>query len=1229
MSDDLESDFIIATNTRRSLSELETFLKSRNYETPKRCPYTNVIDQRSGKTYCIPYNTKLSRIRPVPIPIETKKDEAKDKWSFSESSGSQTNLFIDPSESKTPLEEFFLRLEACRLDGITTCFSERQYFTVPFTGNNFPSEFSTVVEDDDVGDAITFGDSDDDGEWDTPPMESPSPQVEAEIGGFTGEAEKGISIDTTRDIEVEKSCIEFDFDIYVKEKITLRSDTFFGIIGRVAVLTEEILDWGEHKDLVIAFHTALLRKPQRLITDPEDSAFKKYGNVWKESFHLRFYMKVSKEVKIYMRKRLLADPAFQDIFSRMNMVNHLEDAFDKNIMANPIMFLGNMKKTGNRPHEMEALFHVGYHPIQRIPLIQPQDEFRLVDKPPTPVYDGAGRKRGMTQIERFCRYNLCFELSLTFEVPGGLIKKFEFEPKSSKRAEIETYGERAESGYVPDSSLDEVENQVTTITTQDFDAAYIQKILDIIGRHRAIDYANWKTVVIALARKSKEYKPLAIWFSLRYAQSFMKDGLKQLNSIWAWALERRPSTDQDHISIASIYNWAKVDDINAYNDVQQHNVFMKLKKRLVGQQGLLNDVDFATVLRDMFSHTFRCDENRVALGKGSATLVWREFVYEDTDQKPGELYKWRKQSHLWTLQEYISKKLPNYLETILKWFTQKQETIKSESETTPQAIPGGGGTVSPVQQAEQKTRDLKYYELVAKGIRKTKFSLGKKATLSSIMWACEAEFIRGNRGFEAKMDMNPDVIGVQNGVLRLRPKTFLIQTYHEIPISKSTNVSYIPYDSNNLFVKELETVYREIFNNNEQTYRFWMMLLSSGLDDRSKTPQYFVIGHGGGSQGKSVLHEMELNTMGIGLPGGEGGYAMKMDNGWFCQDRKSTGPDSALASTKKMRKIWTSESKVEANFHLDKIKEILSDHVSGNDKNEKQDVWKVNAHIVCPTNHKPRISGRDYGTMRRILYYRFKKYFKRETGPAFDRYNSADPTHALARPEIVDEWVKDPNYQTAYFSILVHFYEILRDEYRGDIRRVPKDEIDRETEQFFVEQDTLTQFIHERVILIGETYPESEEKVEYVHITEIMQKYIKWHNTVISGTAKFDRQELQEAILTHFKLDKYFTQAVGGDYLQFHKVLDLNEVYARILKPIGSSQNLNVKVQMAQELASDLLEHQEMFDDLDLTDASKISPKISPKISVTTTLDITVVNHEKHDNVEVMIPDELDDDLDG
>ena len=260
--------------------------------------------------------------------------------------------------------------------------------------------------------------------------------------------------------------------------------------------------------------------------------------------------------------------------------------------------------------------------------------------------------------------------------------------------------------------------------------------MDIIGRHRAIDYTDWKTVILALARKNPhEYKILAIYFSMRYAQSFLKDGAAQIDGLWNWAKTTNSSSDRN-TSMSTIYYWAKQDSPEEYRNLQEQNVFMKLTKILTEQQGAINHTQFAKILREMFGHKFRCDVNPMALGKDN--YIWREFVTEKDDYEAGELFKWRKQSRLTTLENYISTTMPEFLKKVITFYKTRIDRISEELQDQNAPL------------IEQKKKEKKYLEFINKKVLALGTSLGNAPLIHSIVERCKLEFQYGNRGFEKK-----------------------------------------------------------------------------------------------------------------------------------------------------------------------------------------------------------------------------------------------------------------------------------------------------------------------------------------------------------------------------------------------------------------------------------------------------------------------------------------------
>jgi hypothetical protein len=122
------------------------------------------------------------------------------------------------------------------------------------------------------------------------------------------------------------------------------------------------------------------------------------------------------------------------------------------------------------------------------------------------------------------------------------------------------------------------------------------------------------------------------------------------------------------------------------------------------------------------------------------------------------------------------------------------------------------------------------------------------------------------------------------------------------------------------------------------------------------------------------------------------------------------------------------------------------------------------------------VTGSDYGTWRRLLVYNFKKTLYPKGNPLYD---PANPLHGVADTRVISDYPGDPNYQEAYFSILVHYYEIFRDRYGCNIDEVPHERIRRETRAFQNQQDTMSRFLTERLLttrMLEELRKEADEK---------------------------------------------------------------------------------------------------------------------------------------------------------
>lgn len=424
------------------------------------------------------------------------------------------------------------------------------------------------------------------------------------------------------------------------------------------------------------------------------------------------------------------------------------------------------------------------------------------------------------------------------------------------------------------------------------------------------------------------------------------------------------------------------------------------------------------------------------------------------------------------------------------------------------------------------------------------------------MSQCEVEF--RSRGFIDNLDKEPNVIGVGNGVLRLYPRTEMIQRYHEMPISRSTRVHFVPEkidlrdpawstDHPNPFIRKLLVEIRRLFSDEEDAFIFTMCYLASSLDSRKKSP-LFYIWLGEGSNGKSFLLELHIKTLCEVV---RAGYAAKMNAAYFTKETRASGPDSEKMMLKYARFAYCSESKIGDVLQMDKIKEFTSETLSANEKHQTQDMFEANCQFVFGSNHDPRITGRDYGTWRRILVYYFKMKF----------VDKPDPANRFEWPcdyKLVQDVPYQMDYKRAYFSILVYFYEMYRDVYKYNLNNISKPSIDAETQKYRNEQDTIERYISEQIVFIGKVFPDTHERVPNIDISEVAKKYIEWHRRCIDD-ATIQPKDVIHALYST-RLRKFISKSINKqECLTQHRILSGDDYISELIPEPAPTELISVK----------------------------------------------------------------------
>lgn len=1136
-------EYITQSKTNPAIKRLEQFLADESLKAETKSPYSNIIDQGLGRTFKIPFkHSKLNG----DLGTAQSYDELLQMTS--------TYGGYQVRNTKTKIDMFFELVEAARLTGAVMNFAEKQFFTVP--GNqkvrNYddidfePSKITTnkpnlniTNETDEVSDVENSENLDDANSENL--EENPFAAIENMVDSEDENTSKNTLIDLEvgnskvvdneddgdeddkYDKEFTHSGIMLDFDIFQrKSERQFRHTQYYQFVYDIAGILNEILDWKEYADSNdgnVNVWIAFIAKPEVV-----PIAHPKYGDCFKDGFHVLIPgVQVTKNVKRYIIHLINERGMLNDTFRGCEFLNPVNELLDVNSRSVPVLLLGNAKR-GKEPYTFECLYHVALRLNNKMPVVQGRNDFDPIPEiggPIRKVPDPRDRRKKIDAKtpERY-KYNLCHELSLCYEAPGNcLIKKLKFECIPSIKADIDAFCERRTGEILKDSELRDTANRVTELSVRNSEAAYLQQVLNIISQDRVREYDSWKAVIIMLARRNPEYKPLAAWFSQRFPSSYANNAMAVIDSLFDWVAKNRPDDNDPTVrrvrSIGTLFEWAKHDNPQKFEEIQNMNAFMLLQKLVFKNDGALNDANLAKVLWTMFRNKFVFALNPLATTKNKQG-EWYEFVLpsDNLGRNTSAIYKYRKELYPYTLDSYINEKLPDFIAQVREWILERKNAQESDEESQ------------------------KYYDSIYKKLKQTSQSLGNAGKSTAIISKCENEFL--DRGFVEQLDTNKHVLGVGNGVLRLFPQTELIQQYHDIPISRFTDVEYLPYDPRNPFVAETEKAIRDLFYNEDgpetDAFEYTMMYLASTLDARSKIPLLFIwLGEGG--NGKSFLLELHINTLRL-VPAG--GYGAKLGVEFLTVHRPAANASNpAMMVLKTARFVYFSESEKGDILRMGNIKEITSETLSARNHHESQDNFRANCHFVFASNNDPRVGGSDHGTWRRIIVYRFKMKFVPNPDPSNWQERKQDSKWIDYAPSSIQ-------YRRAYLSILVHWYEIYREKYNSNLHQIPKPTIDRETSDYRKEQDTMHRFLEEKVIRIGAGTEESP--TEKIPLAEVARAYIKWYQSKIDDIKISDVEVLKD--LKSSKLKRWIEEKYKEFMLTEHIILKANEWWDSVNKQI-------------------------------------------------------------------------------
>jgi len=818
-----------------------------------------------------------------------------------------------------------------------------------------------------------------------------------------------------------RSGFMIDYDMVLSARRPVLTDRhYYRVAGALVAALQRDVDFagqlagpGGKRPLELRLHVFFIIKREAvpIAGDPGAAAAYKYG------IHVLVPgVKMGRSYKKWFMRQFRAEPGVVATLTELGVIGDPAECLDQNSASVPVLFIGSCKR-GSVPYVLGAALEV---------------TLDLGCDPgggwtPPPVI----KKLGPAEL---AGYNLVAELSLCVEADYSdedgrepLVRMLEFEARPEVLARAQDWGDRSAGGAVPVEELLLAEHTLSTLTLHNAEARHLHALLDLLGPEYYTDRGKWRDVVFALANTSEQYKPLAVWFSHKCPRKWTDGGLAALDALWDDAVARRglgqSGAEARPLTIRSISYWARTYDPARYAEAMERSYFTMLTGYVYEHGGRLQHYMFAKILEAMLGAKFCVD---IDVGtRGTQTYCWFEFVLPGQAQRPGEVWKWRKEVEPDDVHIYMSEKLARVLDQIGEHIEEKRAGAADEEQG-------------------------KYYKGLGKTFAMSKLNLYNDTFKNGIVR--QANYLFRRRGFVEQLDRIPFLFGVLNGVLRLGPRCGLIDHFHEYPISRYSPVAYIPFNPErpDPWQRLVLDAIAEIIV--EPDARDWILFhAAQGLSGEPKEG-LMLLWEGGGQNGKTSFLRWVAKALGP--------YADKFNIQLMCSEREDADrPNSAMMKFKHLNYAYSEESNKAQTLNVARMKEMVNaGEVSGRDLNSKQETFTMKANVVAASQYSFIVNTTDHGTWRRLRHYTSKAKFRK----------SPDPNNPFEKKEdqrFVRQYPTDPQFQSAFLSILVHYYERLQVEHNGELKDVRSPTIEGETEAFRIGQDALHRWICESIVV--------------------------------------------------------------------------------------------------------------------------------------------------------------------
>jgi hypothetical protein len=816
------------------------------------------------------------------------------------------------------------------------------------------------------------------------------------------------------------SGLMIDFDLYQK------SET-------------RVLDSYTFRDIVHAFAKLLLKVlnlPTNLITYAAitgNEAPIAVGDEYKEGFHVLFPgIKLTSHLKqqLYELFENKVKSILGDKFSTTKR------CIDMASSAVPVQLYGTIRENKKIPHTIMYMYKI-----------------KFTDKVTTEIYKEKEYAYQCATIKTPSQYklNLCLEFSIHYD--GVLIKKKEYMARESMNKELRFNSENFSQLVDPREST---RREVDLLREEYFLASETYNFVAILSPERgaAGNMAGWTQVLRVILNISLKFMPIARLFSMQCDYECWKRGgeeiLQELFQKTSNELKLIDETANRAKNMNILKSYAKHDNPEEFVRVNKNTVSMTVA-HIISTSAVLTDKCICDLLHNMLGNRF-VYVNAKKPG-ASNNGYWYEYILEDRRDMPRNIKPF---VHKWYRHENTPKEIYN---TIAEDLSQIFHNLKLFYEK---------------KQGDDKEMKKKLKGSISKIVRGIQYCETISTANSAVTMCQKTRFC--DEGFLSEINRDGNILGVGNGLLEFTEEGVIFHekaTYKKI--TKTTDTFYEPYDANNPYIQEVESVLRDIMPDPKKLDALMMHHAEGMIENLSS--HYFVMYYSPGASGKSSIMYLAENAFGMtgkGGYGGDFGYFTLIAATTFTQVKKDVnGVDHNLILLKDVKFVHASEAPAETI-----VTEVFKNLRDGTPVRE---LYGHNAPmtfggiIFYVTNNESGFTSYNIALMRRFLFINFPTVFT---------HNPIPNSNQKKIDKDIEKKVRyDRNWGRAFLSILVNYWVRMKREKLNMEEILESSGLMQETRDYISKKDDMMCYIVSGLV-----------KSEHgkIHILEFCRRYADW-----------------------------------------------------------------------------------------------------------------------------------------